>query len=142
MSERSKPILGHDVKLEETELGVDLEVSPSGDLQIVRDELNLGQAIVHRLRTGIGELLDIGHSDYGSHLYDLIGEPNNEATRERAKAIVWDALQRDPRIKQIVNISVTSQPYRMDIVDIDITVIAIGRKVPLNIVLPFHLEVA
>ena len=139
MSEE-KPILGRDLRLVETELGVDLSVSARGDLQTVRDELNLGQAIVHRFRTRKGELADIGRSNYGSRLYELIGEPNNETTRERAKAIVRDALRQDPRVKEIVRITVETRKGSLDIIDIDITVIAIGSNVPLNVVFPFHLE--
>lgn len=146
MSE-NKPVLGRDLKLLETELGADLSISPSGDLSAVSDELNLGQAIVHRLRTTLGELFDIGHSGYGSSLYDLVGQPNNETTRERARAIVRRTLEQEPRVKQIVKISVQPRSDRPDagpnaIVDIDMMVIAIGTNVPLNIVFPFHLEVA
>lgn len=140
MSEE-KPVLGKDLRLVEGELGVDLSVSASGDLDIITDELNLGQAIVHRLRTVLGELYDIGRSGYGSHLYDLIGEPNNETTRERARLIVRQTLEREPRVKQIRMISVEPRADRPDVVDIEISVIAIETNVPLNIVFPFHLEV-
>jgi phage baseplate assembly protein W len=141
MSEE-KPVLGKDLMLTETEFGVDLSISSTGDLSAVSDELNLGQAIVHRLRTTLGELFDIGHSGYGSSLYDLIGEPNNQATRDRARAIVRQTLQQEPRIKQIVSISVEPRLERSDVVDIEVMVIAIETSVPLNIVFPFYLEVA
>jgi phage baseplate assembly protein W len=137
-----KPILGKDVRLVETEQGADLKVSPSGDLELVGDELNLGQAIVHRVRTRLGELVDIGHADYGSRLFDMIGEPNNETTRERVKTIIRETLELEPRIKEIVNISATSSPERADVVNVEVSVIAVGMNIPLNIVFPFYLEVA
>jgi phage baseplate assembly protein W len=141
MSSEGKPVLGSDVRLTETELGADLAISSSGDLAAISGELNLGQAIFHRLRTTLGELLDTGHSSYGSRLYDLIGEPNNEGTRERVRAMVRETLQREPRIERIVKISVQARTDRPDVIDIDVTVIAIETNVPLNVVFPFHLEV-
>jgi phage baseplate assembly protein W len=143
---QEKEILGKDLKLmwedPKPQLGLDLSLSGTGDLEAIADELNLGQAIGHRLLTNIGELFDTGHSTYGSRLYELVGEPNNETTRERARAIVREALQQEPRIKEIFNILVTTRKGSRDVIDIDITVIAIGSNVPLNIVFPFHLEVA
>lgn len=139
MSEE-KPVLGKDLLLSYADVGADLKVSPSGDLQLVDDEFNLGQAIVHRLRTRPGELVDIGHSTYGSTLYDLIGEPNNEGTREKVKAVVIAALEREPRVKKIVKVVVTAMTSRPDAVDVDISVIATGSEVPLNVVMPFYLE--
>lgn len=135
-----KPVLGKDLRLVYADVGADLKVSPSGDLELVDDELNLGQAIVHRMRTRPGELLDIGHSSYGSKLYDLIGEPNNEATREKVRAVVIEALEREPRVKKIVKVVVTVSKARSDSVDVDVSLIATETEVPINVVFPFYLE--
>lgn len=137
-----KPLLGRDLKLVDTELGSDLKVSRDGDIETVSDEFNLGQAIIHRLRTRVGELSDIGHSNYGSRLYDLIGEVNSETTRERAKLIVKRALENEPRISKIVNIAVRTSDSDPSVINIDISVIAVERNIPLNLVFPFHLELA
>jgi phage baseplate assembly protein W len=139
MSEE-KPVLGKDLRLVYADVGADLKVSPSGDLELVDDELNLGQAIVHRMRTRPGELLDIGHSSYGSKLYDLIGQPNNETTREKVRAVVIEALEREPRVKKIVKVTVTVRSGRPDAVDVDVSLIATDSEVPLNVVFPFYLE--
>ncbi|MDG6925373.1 MAG: GPW/gp25 family protein [Nitrososphaerota archaeon] len=141
MSE-GKGVLGKDLKLVETQTGADLALSPSGDLDLVSDEMNLGQAIVHRIRTRSGELTEIGHRRYGSRLYDLIGEPNNETTRERIKVIIREALSHEPRVKEILSLQVTPMEGRAEAVRIELSVSAIGGEVPLNIVLPFYLEVA
>ncbi len=141
MSE-AKGVLGKDLKLVETQTGADLALSPSGDLDLVSDEMNLGQAIVHRIRTRRGELTEIGHRRYGSRLYDLIGEPNNETTRERIKVIIREALSHEPRVKEILSLQVTPMEGRAEAVRIELSVSAIGGEVPLNIVLPFYLEVA
>lgn len=102
------------MELAETYMGSDLSNSALGDLKEISGEMNLAQAILHRLRTIRGELSDIGHADYGSNLYDLIGEPNNQTTRDRVKAMVRANIREEPRIKEIVKIEVKS---RLDILD-------------------------
>ncbi|MEM1542565.1 MAG: GPW/gp25 family protein [Ignisphaera sp.] len=137
----SSSILGSDLKIVDDEEGSDLALSPTGDLETVKGEYNLGQAIINRLRTRLGELADLGHPNYGSRLYELVGEPNNERTRELAKAYVRESIMRDPRVKEIVNISV--KPHKEDKrrIDIEITLLPIGMSTALNIVFPFYLEV-
>lgn len=141
MMAEERPLLGRDLKLVEGEAGADLKLSPFGDLEVVGDEMNLGQAIVHRIRTRRGELAEIGHGRYGSRLYDLLGEPNDETTRERIRVLVREALAHEPRIREIHSLTVTPSGERADVVRIEITVSAIGGEVPLNIVVPFYLEV-
>jgi len=137
-----KRILGTDLKLYETELGADLALTPTGDIESVSGDMNLAQAIVHRIRTGTGELTDIGHSTYGSRLYDMIGQPNTERTRELVRNITRECLSQDPRVKEIVSIIVRVPIENLNRVDIDVTIIPIASTVPLNIVIPFYLEVA
>ena len=52
-----------------------------GDLQLVSDRENLAQAILNRLLTRQGETRGPGTSDYGSRLYQLVGEPNTRRAR-------------------------------------------------------------
>jgi phage baseplate assembly protein W len=140
MSER-KEAIGKDLKLTFDELGADLTVSSRGDLDIVAEEDDLAQAIIARLTTDQGELEDIGHADYGSRLSDLIGEVNNETTRERINGLVRDCLAQEPRIKEIASISVSSSPHDRARVDIEITVLPVGSSTFLTVVYPFRLEV-
>ena len=142
----SKELLGKDLKLVDDlfdkTLGSDLTISPGGDLETVGDEYNLGQAIINRLKTRQGELADLGHSLYGSRLYELIGEPNNERTRELARLCTREAIAQDPRVKEIVSIIIEvpkDDPHR---IDINISVLPIGSTTLLNVVFPFYLEVA
>jgi phage baseplate assembly protein W len=104
-----KLILGADLELAESEMGADLYSSPLGDLRVISGDMNLAQAILHRLRTIKGELLDIGHPNYGSNLYDLVGEPNNQTTRDRLKAMIRTTILQEPRIKEIVKIEIRSR---------------------------------
>ncbi len=100
--------MGTDLQLQEKGLGSDLLVSPTGDLVIVSEEPNLAQAIINRLRTIEGELYEIEHPTYGSRLYDFIGELNNDLTRNRIRNYIKSTLMKEPRIKEIVKITVKS----------------------------------
>ncbi len=100
--------MGTDLKLQEKGLGSDFLVSPTGDLVIVSEEPNLAQAIINRLRTIEGELYEIEHPTYGSRLYDFIGELNNDLTRNRIRNYIKSTLMKEPRIKEIVKITVKS----------------------------------
>ena len=100
--------MGTDIKLQEKGLGSDFLVSPTGDLVIVSEEPNLAQAIINRLRTIEGELYEIEHPTYGSRLYDFIGELNNDLTRNRIRNYIKSTLMKEPRIKEIVKITVKS----------------------------------
>ena len=106
--------LGTDLALDETQLGADLSSSSRGDIDQISDEMNLAQAILHRLRTIRGELADIGHPNYGSDLYDLIGEPNNQSTRDRVKNLVRATIRDEPRVKEIVKVEVRSRLELLD----------------------------
>ncbi|RLE69052.1 MAG: hypothetical protein DRJ34_01690, partial [Thermoprotei archaeon] len=100
--------LGRDLKLRETELGADLTISSEGDLMLIEGEENLGQAIINRLRTRVGELRDLGHPRYGSTLYEMIGQPNNDRTRSLVRMIVRETIMRDRRVKEIISLTITT----------------------------------
>lgn len=134
--------LGKDLRLAEKDLGSDLATNITGDLDTVEDEYNLAQALIIRLRTMQGELRDLGHSSFGSRLFELIGEPNNERTRELVRLYTRECVAMDPRVTEILNVGV--RPARDDLnrIDIDISIMAVGLTSALNIVFPFYLEVA
>lgn len=84
---------------------LDLLTSPSGDLVTVSDRANLAQAIVNRLLTRKGELAKLGHPDYGSRLYTLIGELNNTRTRNLADLYIRECLKQESRIEEITQVT-------------------------------------
>lgn len=99
--------LGSDLRLSNVNsLGADLYVSNIGDIAIAADEQNLAQAILHRLRTDKGELSELGHPDYGSNLFDFVGQPNDWTTRSRLRLAIRDAIRQEPRVKEIVSVAV------------------------------------
>jgi len=134
--------LGRDIKIVERDPGYDLDISPTGDFETIGEEYNLAQAIIMRLNTMQGELRDLGHSSYGSRLSELIGEPNNERTRELARIYALESVTRDPRVEEVVGIS--AEMFKDDTrrININISVKAKGLTTILNMVFPFYLEVA
>lgn len=120
-------------------IGVDLERT-AVDLETLSGVDNLKQALLLRFLTPAGELTSLGHPDYGSRLFELIGELNTQTNRNRAKMYVLQALAAEPRVKEVRSVQVTqnrAEPTRMDI---DVWLVAIDGDTLLNLVFPFFLE--
>lgn len=145
------------------ELGTDLElafVGPAGwwedadlrssrgsprrrDLVVASQVRAAEQLLVNRLMTQRGELAALGHPDYGSRHHELIGEPNVDRTRNLIKLHVLEALRAEPRLDEIVECRVFAphDPPREE-VRIEAVVRLIDEPAPLNLVVPFSLEVS
>lgn len=134
--------LGRDLRLADLDLGSDLINTISGDLQTIDDEYNLAQALIIRLKTWQGELAELGHESYGSRLHELIGEPNNDSTRELVEIYTRDCISQDPRVREVESVNVESVPSDPNRLNVSMSVIAIESDNVLNIVYPFYLEVA
>lgn len=132
--------IGNDLKLRFNELGADLVVSEKGDLDIVKNYDDLAQAIIVRLSTEEGELDDVGHADYGSRLYEVIGEPNTDTIRKRIMSLVRECLFQEPRIKEVVNLNINSDRINPNRLDIEITVLPVNSTTYLTLNYPFSLE--
>jgi phage baseplate assembly protein W len=125
--------------------GSDLSVSerPSSnakDLKTLAAVQNLQQALLLRFLTRTGELTDLGHPDYGSRLYQLIGELNNETNRNRAKLYVLESLKAEPRVQEVISVKVTQGSADRMVMDINISVRTIVESTVLNLVFPFFLQ--
>jgi len=103
----------------------------------VQDVQNLQQALLLRFITRQGALAALGHPDYGSRLYTLIGQLNTDTNRNRAKLFVLEALAAEPRVASVVSVDVTSGAR--DRIDISVSLLAIQSDTPLNLVFPFYL---
>jgi phage baseplate assembly protein W len=115
--------------------GVDL-ASERGDIKLVSGRANLAQAIINRLLTRQGELAGLGHPDYGSRLYMLVGEVNNRRTQALAQLYIREALAREPRIREVVAIAFTPASLRPDmrnLLEITIAVLPLDEGTPLTI---------
>ena len=93
--------------------GVDLQPE-RGDLALVAGRANLAQALLNRLFTRVGELSDLGHPDYGSRLYQLVGEINNARTRALAELYIRESLAYEERVKEVALITFAPPSRRAD----------------------------
>lgn len=122
--------------------GTDLRTVSRGDrvdLDYVSGAANLAQALLLRFLTPLGELAALGHPTYGSRLYELIGELNNDATRNRAKLFVLKALQDEPRVAEVLAVTVSVPAGRPDTMQISVQARPVAADTPVNLVFPFFL---
>ncbi|MEV8377686.1 GPW/gp25 family protein [Kribbella sp. NPDC056861] len=137
-------LLGDLEYAEQRERGADLltavrPVSSKVDLQRLTGVQDLQQALLLRFLTQVGELAQLGHPEYGSRLHELVGEPNTETTRNRAKLFTLQALQGEPRIAAVQSVTVTTDRARPTWLVIKAQVLVIHEPTPLNLVFPIDL---
>ncbi len=110
------------------------------DLETVTAQDNLQQALLLRFLTRRGELEPLGHPTYGSRLFDLIGELNTLATRNRAKLYVLEALAMEPRVAEVLSVTVETNRLEPAQIDIHVKLRPIYADTVLNLVFPFFLQ--
>lgn len=110
------------------------------DLERVDGVGNLQQALLLRLLTPVGELSALGHPRYGSRLHELVGEPNTESNRNRARLYALQALQAEPRVAAVEGLSVTTRRGEPNTIDIRARLVALREDTVLNLVFPFALD--
>jgi phage baseplate assembly protein W len=122
--------------------GVDLAVVPASrgrrrpsadatDVGAVDGRANLGQALILRLLTPRGSLAPLGHLDYGSRLGELIGRRNDETARNLARLYTLQAVREEPRVAELLDLSVATTQDRTDTIRIDFSVRPVGDDDPL-----------
>lgn len=151
MVEDFDALFGADLRLlgdleyaEQRERGSDLytavrPVSSAVDLQRLTGVRDLQQALLLRFLTQVGELAHLGHPTYGSRLHELIGEPNTETTRNRAKLFALQALHDEPRVAAVQSVDVRTDRRRPTRLEVRAAVLTIDDPTPLNLVLPVDL---
>lgn len=130
-----------DIRISTSKFAADLAYTDSGDLATAAEESNLAQAILHRLRTGRGELSEIGYPQYGSDIYEILGESNDNLTKNKLFSILREALNQEPRIKKIRDIFIESSANYTDTLYIEVSVIPIEKNEPVKIAFPLKLGV-
>ena len=104
------------------------------DLETVEGLENLVQALTLRLLVDRGELANLAHPRYGSRIRDLIGEPLDRANLELLRRYVRQELLRDPRVEEVLQVSVTPHDARRDGVDVLARVRAVtGQEASLEV---------
>jgi phage baseplate assembly protein W len=129
---------------------LDLRVVPGGqgglpqegeihDLTAASGRENLAQALLLRLLTRQGALAPLGHPEYGSRLVSLIGELNNETTRNRARLYTIQAVGQEPRAAELLELEVTTVPDQRDTIRISFSVQPRDDSEPLALALDVSL---
>ena len=127
------------IKKQSKEIPTDREFSTlkpeNGDLATTKGLDNLAQAILHRLCTRQGELAALGHPDYGSRLYLLIGEINNARTQRLAELYIRECLQAETRIEEIMEIVFPPPASRFEqhTLKVKVTVKPVGEETTLSL---------
>lgn len=103
------------------------------DLGAVKGRENLGQALILRLLTQKGALSPLGHPEYGSRLVELIGQLNNETTRNLARLHVIEAVSQEPRVRELLDLNVETLPASIDTLRISFAVLPLDDDAPLGV---------
>lgn len=113
---------------------VDLDLN-KGALSTVSALDNLAQALTLRLLTEEGELSALGHRRYGSLVRAFIGEPLDRENLELLRRRVRQCLRRDPRVREVLKVSVTARVSTPGVVDVEALVQAIsGEELAVSLV--------
>ena len=151
MAEDFDALFGADIRLlgnlgqaEQRERGSDLFTAPRPessqvDLQRLHGVENLQQALLVRFLTEVGELAHLGHAGYGSRLHELIGEPNTETTRNRAKLFALQALAAEPRVAAVLSVVVGTDRSKPGTITITARLRTIDSPVPVTVLFPVDL---
>ena len=82
-------------------------VTASGDMELVNGLANARQSIYNQILTEKGTYPSID-SEYGSEIYEALGEDFEDATVEALQVYIKNALLENPRVKEIARI----EPYK------------------------------
>ena len=120
-------ILGNDLFLDESG---DLSLNPSGDLFTVQGDECLLQDIRHRLESSYGDLFS--HGEFGSLLFQYLGQPDTELNRALIKRSVISAIEQEKRINPNT-IQVELLKYTPEEILVNISFIPLEKIHPLTL---------
>jgi phage baseplate assembly protein W len=121
---------------------VDLEMTfTGGDLAIAQGRANLAQAIVNRLMTRQGELTELGHPEYGSRLYELLGEANNLRLRVLTEIYIRDCLAQETRIAEVQYVTLSPPVRGIDrsVLKVSLGILPIGETQGFRLTIPINI---
>ena len=138
MTEERQRLFGDDLELYSRNETYDLRPNGAGDLGLAHGNENIVQALTLRLRVRRGDLAPLGWPAYGSRLHELIGEPNINRVHVRLMAYARSAIEEDPRVAEVMEVS--TSPSGRDSVRLTMDIRLIEEPNPLNLVFDFDLE--
>ena len=103
-----------------------------GDINLVTDKANLGQAIVNRLKADLTTF--IFYNRYGGNLFEHFGDKNNPNIHEYIKIEVESICKQDPRIKQVES-TVTKTDSETITLDLKLLTISSDEIVRYNLII-------
>ena len=75
-----------------------------GDITIVNDEETLWQALIGEIKTPYGVLPSVGQSEYGCHIWDLMGDNMDAFFYEEFRNDIEEMCKAYPQINKVVDI--------------------------------------
>jgi hypothetical protein len=114
-----------DLKLRFANGSADIEISP-GEQGMVGGVDNLVQALTLRLLIDRRELSGLGHPRYGTQVRDLLGETMDRANLELLRRYVRQSLLNDPRVNDVLRVTVTPRATEPGVVEVSATVRAVS----------------
>lgn len=98
------------------------------DLDTVSGLDNLVQALRLRLMVDKGELVGLGHPDYGSRVRELLGVQLDPPNLELLRRYVRQTLLDDWRVKEVTQVAVLPRPEAPGSVDVVARVTAVSGE--------------
>lgn len=120
----------------------DLQPDRAGDLALAHGNENIIQALKLRLSVRVGELAPLGWPAYGSRLHELIGKPNINRTHIRLMAFARSAIEQDPRVAEVSEVTARVIPGERNVVRLNMKIRLIDQPNLLNMVHDVSLEAA
>ena len=130
------------VQLPQDVMGIDcalpkgqLQPDAAGDWLLIAASENLAQALCHRIKTPVGDLL--AHPTYGSQVTAMLGLKNIHIIQLMIAGYVRKSLKQDPRVAQIVSVALSVPGDEVRVIT---TIEALSRNTALDLNLTFPFE--
>ena len=94
----------------------------NGDIDLVDESVNLGQAIVNRLNAGL-DTYDLFYAKYGGILLEHLGDLNHPNIHEYIRIEIESILEQEPRIQEV---ECTVDKTGTSSVEINLKVVVLG----------------
>ena len=105
-----------------------------GDLELSKDNGNIGQAIQNRLMTDDDQYTQF-YIQYGGRLYEHLGDLNHSTIHEYIRIEIEHILEQEPRIQEIMECTVNKTSNREVECNLKIKPVGSDEVIPLNLVI-------
>lgn len=102
----------------------DYLVTPGGDLDLISGLANLKNALLHRLITVPGTL--VHRPQYGVGLPNFLNNLASFSTQQELAGIIRQQFKRDPRVEDVLSISMDAEDARPEMISLVVRVKPVG----------------